>query len=747
MNPQPQFYNPFEVKHRRRTSQAQLKVLERTFTENPKPNGSVRRQLAQTLGMTPRGVQVWFQNRRAKAKHQRILAELEQAQRANASSSKAGRGSAGESAPDASATSDKSVEEEEDRGSISQESVGAESVEDAAGSDESANFQSSTVPHYASSSPARHNPSAHPDPSGPSAPSRMPWPSALHESFARSRANSLPDVHHPYNFAPYQIPHLHGWAMNDYAAVTYPYPPQYRPRAYHPSHAHRHHPYDVSPYHQHPDAVDLQQQPQMYHPSQLHLHHQLQQQQQKQLFLEQSAQAVSADGALTSAPQQHPQPLQINTPPAPQPSNAAGPSRNAQPTHINPTARVPPTLPQPSTPTQATMATPAKSATTPTPPRPRHRRQRSRSESELTIAMAAARAVQAHKINLARQHAAGQWHDPYASETPSTPEMLVIEDDDGTFEQQQQQQQHQEWRSPYNIAGSSSATASATYLIPMARRNSCPADFIASFDSLNIPSGDESDEGMGPPGLISTTNPSQPASAPPRSPSILETIMEDVTDGNGEPTSYFQPHRHVLTTPQLLQQQRQPQPQLQHHIVQSPISESPTMEWDASNSLSNSSGSIRNQPVHRPSNESGSGSGSGGSGMDVNAYIFQGQTTTFPTGSPPTQTQFTTAIGTTTRTAHTSHPPTLQRRFSYPVNSFAGQARHVVEGPQVGRVHASRVPVEGWAPGMEAGQGWEAGTYSALGTGGPAGGHAVVGEEKYGTMMEYLEADEDLGSM
>ncbi|RCI01700.1 hypothetical protein CU098_011528 [Rhizopus stolonifer] len=65
------FYNPFEIKHRRRTSRAQLKVLEKSFSENPKPNATVRRILAQQLDMTPRGVQIWFQNRRAKAKLQR----------------------------------------------------------------------------------------------------------------------------------------------------------------------------------------------------------------------------------------------------------------------------------------------------------------------------------------------------------------------------------------------------------------------------------------------------------------------------------------------------------------------------------------------------------------------------------------------------------------------------------------------------------------------------------------------------
>lgn len=64
----PTFYNPFEIKHRRRTSKAQFRVLETAFVENNKPTASLRRQLAARLNMTPRAVQVWFQNRRAKCK-------------------------------------------------------------------------------------------------------------------------------------------------------------------------------------------------------------------------------------------------------------------------------------------------------------------------------------------------------------------------------------------------------------------------------------------------------------------------------------------------------------------------------------------------------------------------------------------------------------------------------------------------------------------------------------------------------
>ncbi|KAG2229235.1 hypothetical protein INT48_008638 [Thamnidium elegans] len=66
----PNFYDPFEIKHRRRTSRGQFKILEKTFINNPKPNAKTRKDLAESLSMTPRGVQVWFQNRRAKAKQQ-----------------------------------------------------------------------------------------------------------------------------------------------------------------------------------------------------------------------------------------------------------------------------------------------------------------------------------------------------------------------------------------------------------------------------------------------------------------------------------------------------------------------------------------------------------------------------------------------------------------------------------------------------------------------------------------------------
>ena len=51
-------YIPNEIKHRKRTTQAQLEILEETFAHDKKPNGVMRANLARQLDMTPRGVQV-----------------------------------------------------------------------------------------------------------------------------------------------------------------------------------------------------------------------------------------------------------------------------------------------------------------------------------------------------------------------------------------------------------------------------------------------------------------------------------------------------------------------------------------------------------------------------------------------------------------------------------------------------------------------------------------------------------------
>lgn len=60
------FYNPFEVKHRKRTTKDQQVILENYYSFEEKPDCDSRRSLASKLAMTPRAVQVWFQNRRAK---------------------------------------------------------------------------------------------------------------------------------------------------------------------------------------------------------------------------------------------------------------------------------------------------------------------------------------------------------------------------------------------------------------------------------------------------------------------------------------------------------------------------------------------------------------------------------------------------------------------------------------------------------------------------------------------------------
>ncbi|OLY84200.1 Homeobox protein HD-10 [Smittium mucronatum] len=63
------FYNPYQVKHRRRTTKEQFVTLENAFQISNKPSAETRREIAQKLSMTTREVQVWFQNRRAKEKN------------------------------------------------------------------------------------------------------------------------------------------------------------------------------------------------------------------------------------------------------------------------------------------------------------------------------------------------------------------------------------------------------------------------------------------------------------------------------------------------------------------------------------------------------------------------------------------------------------------------------------------------------------------------------------------------------
>ena len=89
-NPRARFaptnYNPFEIKHRKRTSVEQYGVLEAAFKRYEKPPLAERRAMAAHLGMSNRAVQVWFQNRRAKIRAKEQVLEGEKGDRVSRSS-------------------------------------------------------------------------------------------------------------------------------------------------------------------------------------------------------------------------------------------------------------------------------------------------------------------------------------------------------------------------------------------------------------------------------------------------------------------------------------------------------------------------------------------------------------------------------------------------------------------------------------------------------------------------------------
>lgn len=60
-----------DTKKRIRTTPEQLRLLEKTYEQEKIPSQTLREELAQKLGMTPRRVQVWFQNKRAKERRMR----------------------------------------------------------------------------------------------------------------------------------------------------------------------------------------------------------------------------------------------------------------------------------------------------------------------------------------------------------------------------------------------------------------------------------------------------------------------------------------------------------------------------------------------------------------------------------------------------------------------------------------------------------------------------------------------------
>jgi len=62
----PMAYHP--RKKRQKTTPEQLLILEESFQTDKLPSPSARSKLAKHLGMSPRRVQIWFQNKRAKEK-------------------------------------------------------------------------------------------------------------------------------------------------------------------------------------------------------------------------------------------------------------------------------------------------------------------------------------------------------------------------------------------------------------------------------------------------------------------------------------------------------------------------------------------------------------------------------------------------------------------------------------------------------------------------------------------------------
>ena len=53
------FFDPHLIKHRRRTTAAQLELLEATFARHSKPDVAIRKKLAAEIDMSTRNIQVW----------------------------------------------------------------------------------------------------------------------------------------------------------------------------------------------------------------------------------------------------------------------------------------------------------------------------------------------------------------------------------------------------------------------------------------------------------------------------------------------------------------------------------------------------------------------------------------------------------------------------------------------------------------------------------------------------------------
>lgn len=59
-------------KNKRRFSDEQIKSLEFMFESDARPESLIKQQLANELGLEPRQIAIWFQNRRARSKTKQI---------------------------------------------------------------------------------------------------------------------------------------------------------------------------------------------------------------------------------------------------------------------------------------------------------------------------------------------------------------------------------------------------------------------------------------------------------------------------------------------------------------------------------------------------------------------------------------------------------------------------------------------------------------------------------------------------
>lgn len=68
--------HPQQQSKRQRLTELQSKYLLSAFQQNPKPDAQQRQKLAASVGLSPRAIQIWYQNRRAKLRKEATAGEL-----------------------------------------------------------------------------------------------------------------------------------------------------------------------------------------------------------------------------------------------------------------------------------------------------------------------------------------------------------------------------------------------------------------------------------------------------------------------------------------------------------------------------------------------------------------------------------------------------------------------------------------------------------------------------------------------